>query len=199
MSWKTEVDELNRQRQMAQEMGGTDSVAFHHGRNKLTVRERIDLLQDPNSFQEIGAIAGTATWSGDQVDQLKPSNTVIGTCRINGRKIAFSGGDFTIRGGASDAAIGNKSQYAEQYALKARLPYVRLLDATGGSVKTFEQIGRTYLPGNSGTNISAELLQYVPVVSAVLGSVAGLPAVQACLCHFNIMVKGRRQVFVAGP
>ena len=199
MSWKTEVDELNRQRQMAQEMGGTDSVAFHHGRNKLTVRERIDLLQDPNSFQEIGAIAGTATWSGDRVDQLKPSNTVIGTCHINGRKIAFSGGDFTIRGGASDAAIGNKSQYAEQYALKARLPYVRLLDATGGSVKTFEQIGRTYLPGNSGTNISAELLQYVPVVSAVLGSVAGLPAVQACLCHFNIMVKGTSQVFVAGP
>ena len=124
---------------------------------------------------------------------------MIGTCRINGRKITFSGGDFTIRGGASDAAIGNKSQYAEQYALKARLPYVRLLDATGGSVKTFEQIGRTYLPGNSGTNISAELLQYVPVVSAVLGSVAGLPAVQACLCHFNIMVKGTSQVFVAGP
>ncbi len=39
----------------------------------------------------------------------------------------------------------------------------------------------------------------VPVVSAVLGSVAGLPAVQACLCHFNVMVKGTTQVFVAGP
>lgn len=199
MSWESEVDELNRQRAMAEEMGGADSVAFHHGRGKLTVRERVEVLQDPGTFQEIGAIAGTATWDGDEVTGLKPSNTVVGTCRINGRKVAFSGGDFTIRGGASDAAIGNKSQFAEQFALKTRLPYVRLLDATGGSVKTFEQIGRTYLPGNSGTFTSAELLQFVPVVSAVLGSVAGLPAVQACLCHFNVMVKGTSQVFVAGP
>ena len=66
-------------------------------------------------------------------------------------------------------------------------------------MKTFEQIGRTYLPGNSGTDVSSQLLQAVPVVSAVLGSVAGLPAVQACLCHFNVMVKGTSQVFVAGP
>ena len=66
-------------------------------------------------------------------------------------------------------------------------------------MRTFEQMGRTYLPGNAGTNISSELLQYVPVVSAVLGSVAGLPAVQACMCHFNVMVKNTSQVFVAGP
>ena len=76
---------------------------------------------------------------------------------------------------------------------------MRLLDATGGSVKTFEKMGRTYLPGGAGTNLSAELLQLVPVVSAVLGSVAGLPAVQACLCHFNVMVRNTSQVFVAGP
>ena len=62
MSWKTEVDELNRQRQMAQEMGGADSVEFHHGRNKLTVRERVDLLQDPN-----GSVRGNATLALGQV------------------------------------------------------------------------------------------------------------------------------------
>ena len=66
-------------------------------------------------------------------------------------------------------------------------------------MRTFEQIGRTYLPGNAGTNLSAQLMQHVPVVSAVLGSVAGLPAVHACMCHFNVMVKGTSQVFVAGP
>jgi acetyl-CoA carboxylase carboxyltransferase component len=199
MNWKADVEELERQTQMARQMGGDDGVAFQHGRGKLTVRERIDELQDPGTFQEIGALAGTATWEGDQVTGLKPSNTVIGTCKINGRKVAFSGGDFTIRGGASDASIGNKGQFAEKLALETRIPYVRLLDATGGSVKTFEKIGRTYLPGNAGTNLSAELLQNIPVVSAVLGSVAGLPAVQACLCHFSVMVKGTSQVFVAGP
>ena len=84
MSWETDVEELERQRAMAREMGGPDSVAFHHGRGKLTVRERVDLLQDEGTFQEIGAIAGTATWDGDEVTALKPSNTVIGTCRVGG-------------------------------------------------------------------------------------------------------------------
>lgn len=199
MSWEDEVEEIRRQRAMAEAMGGPEGVAFQHGRGKLTVRERIDLLQDPGTFQEIGALAGTATWDGDRVSHLKPSNTVIGTCRVDGRKVALSGGDFTIRGGASDAAIGNKGQYIEREALRTRIPYVRLLDATGGSVRTFEKIGRTYLPGSAGTDSSAELLQTVPVVSAVLGSVAGLPAVQAALCHFSVMVRGTSQVFVAGP
>ncbi len=199
LSWEAEVDEIRRQRAMAEAMGGREGVAFQHGRGKLTVRERIDLLQDPGTFQEIGALAGTATWDGDRVADLKPSNMVIGTCRINGRKVALSGGDFTIRGGASDASIGHKGQYIEREALKLRVPYIRLLDATGGSVRTFETIGRTYLPGSAGTDASAELLQTVPVVSAVLGSVAGLPAVQAALCHFSVMVRGTSQVFVAGP
>ena len=199
MSWQSDVDELARQTAMAREMGGADGVAFQHGRGKLTVRERIDLLADPDSFHEVGALAGTARWDGDRVEHLKPSNTVIGTCRVEGRKVAFSGGDFTIRGGASDAAVGNKAEFVENLALSSRIPYVRLLDATGGSVKTFEKIGRTYLPGNPAGALGVELLQTVPVAAAVLGSVAGLPAVQVCLSHFNVMVRGTSHVFVAGP
>ncbi|MCY4557636.1 MAG: hypothetical protein OXF79_14880, partial [Chloroflexi bacterium] len=130
MSWNDDVNEIERQRRMAEEMGGADSVAFQHGRGKLTVRERIDLLADPGSFHEIGPLAGTATWEDGSVAALKPSNMVVGTVRVDGRKVAFSGGDFTIRGGASDANIGNKSRFAEQFALRSRLPFVRLLDAT---------------------------------------------------------------------
>jgi acetyl-CoA carboxylase carboxyltransferase component len=199
MSWKDDVDELARQNELAKQMGGEDSVAFQHSRGKLTVRERIDLLADADSFNEIGPLAGTATWDGDRVKDLKPSNTIVGTCKINNRKAAFSGGDFTIRGGAADASIGNKSRFIEEFAISNRIPYIRLLDATGGSVKTFEQMGRTYLPNGQGTQAAIELMQTVPVVSAVLGSVAGLPAVQSCMCHFNLMVKGTSQVFVAGP
>ncbi|MCZ6643626.1 MAG: hypothetical protein O7F71_18790 [Gammaproteobacteria bacterium] len=200
MSWRKDVEELRRQEAMAREMGGLAGVEFQHNRGKLTVRERIELLADPGSFQEIGTLAGTPTWDGDRLTNLKPSNTVIGTCRIAGRKVVFSGGDFTIRGGASDANVGNKRGHAENFALSARLPFIHLLDATGGSVKTFVQIGRTYLPGNAaGGGRVAEMLNTIPVVSAVLGSVAGLPAVQAALCHFNVMVRKTSQVFVAGP
>ena len=200
MSWQKDVDELNKQALLAEQMGGQAGVDFQHSRNKLTVRERIDLLADPDSFQEIGKLAGTASWQDGEVTDLKPSNTIIGTCQVNGRKIAFSGGDFTIRGGAADATIGDKRSHIQNLATQARIPFVHLLDSTGGSVKTFEQIGRTYLPGDStGGGMLAEMLDTVPVVSAVLGSVAGLPAVQSCLCHFNIMVKKTSQVFVAGP
>jgi acetyl-CoA carboxylase carboxyltransferase component len=89
---------------------------------------------------------------------------------------------------------------AYRRALEWRVPYIRLLDAAGGSVRSFEEIGRTYLPdGNSFTWPDVELLRTVPVVSAVLGSVAGLPAVNACMAHFSVMVKGTSQLFPGGP
>jgi len=199
MSWQKDVGELKRAKQMAYKMGGEDSIAFHHGRGKLTVRERIDGLQDPGSFQEIGTLAGTPTYADGKLTNLLPANSVIGTLKIDGRKVMVNGGDFTIRGGSADGNIGNKSVVAEGIALDYQIPYVRLLDATGGSVKTVEKIGHTYLPQNVTGDVTTQLLQTVPVVSAVMGSVAGLPAVQACLCHFNLMVRNTSQVFVAGP
>ncbi len=181
-------------------MGGTDSVEFHHGRGKLTVRERINALQDPGTFREVGALAGTPVFdeNGD-LESLTPANYVIGTAELDGRRVVLCGGDFTIRGGAADGNIGQKYIVAETLARDHRMPLIRLLDATGGSVKTFEKLGHTYLPDTESPDISTELLSQVPVVSAVLGSVAGLPAVQACLAHFSIMVKDTSQVFVAGP
>ncbi len=199
MSWESDVEQIRKQTEMAHRMGGEKGVAYQHSQGKLTVRERVELLQDPGSFQEIGTLTGTATWEGDEVVDLQPANAVTGTCRIAGRKVALSGGDFTIRGGSGDASNAEKTFFVERLALTNRIPYVRLLDATGGSVKTFEKIGRTYLPGNMGTGLAAELLQNVPVVSAVLGAVAGAPAIRACMCHFSVMVKKTSQVFVAGP
>ena len=65
MTWQDEVAELERRLGLVREMGGADSVAFHHGRGKLTVRERIDGLADAGSFREIGALAGTPVWNDD--------------------------------------------------------------------------------------------------------------------------------------
>ena len=183
---------------MAREMGGADSVAFHKGRGKLTVRERMNLISDAGSFQETGVLAGRPEWEGVELAKLTPANSVTGVAKIDGRKAVIHGGDFTIRGGAADGGIGDKMGWAVKQAYTRRLPFIRLLDATGGSVRTFETMGRTYLSTNDRT-AEVELLQMVPVVSMVLGSVAGLPAVQAAMCHFNVMVKGTTQVFVAGP
>lgn len=199
MVWQPEIDELNRRKKMAEQMGGAVGIDVQHKRGKLTIRERIDLLTDKDSFQEIGQLAGAATYDGLKLLDVRPSNRVVGLCSLNGRKVVLNGGDFTVRGGAADASIGNKAGHAQNMAGEWRLPYVRLLDSTGGSVKTFEQIGRTYIPTNPVTPGIEKLLCEVPVVSAALGSVAGLPAVDACLAHFNLMVKGISQVFPGGP
>ena len=199
MVWEAEIGELARRRAFAEQMGGDAGIAEQRRRGKLTVRERIELMADPGSFQEIGQLAGAATYDGNDLVHVRPSNMVIGLADIDGRKAVLTAGDFTVRGGASDASIGNKGGHSQKMALDWRLPYVRLLDATGGSVKTFEQIGRTYIPTNPVTPGVEDLLCRVPVVAAVLGSVAGLPAVDSCLAHFNVMVKGTSQVFPGGP
>ncbi|MDP2920327.1 MAG: carboxyl transferase domain-containing protein [Dehalococcoidia bacterium] len=200
MVWQPEIDELKHREHLAEQMGGPEGVQRQHGRGKLTVRERITRLSDPGSFQEIGKLAGGATYEGEKLVSFRPANSVVGLCTIDGRKVILTGGDFTVRGGAADAAVGNKGAHGLRLALNWKLPFIRLLDATGGSVRTFEQIGRTYIPeANEYCAINARLLDIAPVVSAVLGSVAGLPAVEACLAHWSVMVKGISQVFPGGP
>ncbi|MBU2549335.1 MAG: methylmalonyl-CoA carboxyltransferase [Proteobacteria bacterium] len=200
MVWEADIRRLAELKERAGRMGGEEGVARHHARGKLTVRERIDLLADDSSFEEIGSLTGSAVYEGDRLVDFTPGNTVMGLVELDGRRAVVSGGDFTVRGGAADAPGGlEKADHAERLAFEWRLPYIRLLDATGGSVRTFEQIGYTYIPWGPGTTYSARLMQVVPVVSLVLGSVAGLPAVETCLAHFSVMVKGTSQVFVAGP
>src|SRR4030043_2485218 len=199
MDWKPEIDELNYRKELASRIGGREGIERQRKRGKLTVRERIAKLADPGSFMEIGGLTGTGVYEGDKLVDFTPANMVIGTCAVNGRKVVVSGGDFTVRGGAADASVGNKHGFANQLSLKYRIPYIRLLDATGGSVRTFEQIGRTYIPMNLGTYPVEELLCPSPVVALALGSVAGLPAVEVCLSHFSVMVKGISHVFAGGP
>ena len=198
MSWQPEVDELRRRTEMALQMGGPDSVAFHKSRGKLTVRERIDLLSDPGSFREGGVLAGTPDWDGIKLKKLTPANSVTGFVKIDGRKAMVLGGDFTIRGGAADGALADKGIWALKQAYSNRIPFIRLLDAAGGSVRTFEKIGRTYL-STADRTMEFDIMQRVPCVSAILGSAAGLPAIYGVFCHFNVMVQGTSQLFAGGP
>lgn len=198
-----DVRELRRRLAFAAELGGAESVAFHHGRGKLTVRERLELLVDPGSLREFGALAGRSTYDEhNRLVSFTPKGEVTAMARIDGRKVVISGGDFTVRGGSAATGAGGLGEElrATERAREWKLPYIRLLDAAGGSVRGFEEIGRTYLPdGNSFTVHDVDLLNEVPVVSAVLGSVAGLPAVHACMAHFNVMVEGISQIFPGGP
>jgi acetyl-CoA carboxylase carboxyltransferase component len=201
MSWQSELDELERRRQLALQMGGAEGVARQHAQGKLTVRERLERLLDPGSLQEFRTLVGSATYQDEQLTGFVPKPSVEGFGRIGGRKVVVNGGDFTVRGGSArdSGGLGHELSATER-AMEWRLPYVRLLDAAGGSVRSFEALGRTYLPdGNIWSAQEVKLLNRSPVVSAVMGSVAGLPAVNACIAHFNLMVKDTSQLFPGGP
>jgi acetyl-CoA carboxylase carboxyltransferase component len=203
MSWQQEVAELNRRKQLAEQMGGAEGVARQKARGKLNVRERIDAFADKNSFREFMGLVGAGQYEDNKLVGFTPKPQVEGTVLVNGRKVVVRASDFSVRGGAGGSSGGGQLGQELPSSARAtewRLPFVRLLDAAGGSVRGFEELGRTYLPdGNIYTSPEVKLLSLVPVVSAVLGSVAGLPAIYGPMSHFSVMVKDISHLFPGGP
>src|SRR3954451_6098310 len=183
-------------------MGGAERVTRQHNAGRLTVRERIDRLLDAGSWRESGALTGTATYDAEgSLKEFVPTNFVTGVGAIEGRRVVVAADDFTVRGGAADASIHEKQVYAERMAGETGIPLVRLIDGTGGggSVKTLEEQGRTYVPYNPGWDHVVANLARIPVVSCALGPVAGLGAARLVSSHVAIAVRTISQVFVAGP
>ena len=204
MSWEPELEELRRREELARRMGGPERVERQHASGRLTVRERIERLLDPDSFHETGRARRAAPRYGEdgELEGFLPANMVVGQGRIDGRRVAVQGDDFTVRGGAADAAIWEKAIYAERLAHDLRIPLVRLVDGTGGggSVKSLEDMGFSYVPPLPGFEVAVrEPARSVPVVAAALGPVAGLGAARVVCSHFSVIVRGRAQLFVAGP
>ncbi len=202
MSWEKEIEELNRRSALADEMGGADKVARQHEFGKLTIRERLDKIVDASSFHEIGKLAGVASYDDEgNLRTFTPSNFVFGTAEIDGRPVIVSGDDFTVRGGSADASIAGKRLQAEGLANELRLPHIRLVDGMGGggSVKTIEAAGRTYIPRIAGWEVIVGHLGIAPSVSLALGSVAGIGAARVATSHYSVIVAGTAQMMIAGP
>ena len=201
MSWDKELDEVARRRELAFRMGGADKVARQHASGKLTVRERIEALLDPGSFRETGTIAGSARYDGTELVDFMPANQIAGHGTIDARPVAVVGDDFTVRGGAADASIYEKLLYPERLAHDLRMPIIRLVDGTGGggSVRTLESKGFTYVPALPGWHVLDANLTRVPVIGLALGSVAGLGAARVAASHYSLMVRETAQIFAAGP
>ena len=134
MSWEPELEELRRREALAREMGGAERVARQHASGRLTVRERIERLFDPGTFHETGALAGSRRPTTRTASSpTSPRRTwSAGRARSRAARAVVQGDDFTVRGGAADAAIWQKMVYAERLAHDLRLPLVRLVDGTGG-------------------------------------------------------------------
>src|SRR5262245_4576062 len=202
MTWDPELEELKRREALAERLGGRERVERQRAAGRLTIRERIARLLDPDTFHEVGKIAGRASYDAenDLVD-LTPSNFVFGRGRIDGRPVVVGGDDFTVRGGSADATIKDKHNQCERMAHDLRLPLVRLVEGSGGggSVKTIETTGRANVPAVAGWEHVVANMATIPRVALGLGSVAGLGAAHLAAAHYSVMIKGLSALFVAGP
>ncbi|MDP6977734.1 MAG: carboxyl transferase domain-containing protein [Myxococcota bacterium] len=206
MSWKEEVDEIAKRRELAKQMGGEEAVAKQHERGRLTIRERIDGLVDRESFSEQGPLAGHSEVDEDgQLVSFTPGNYILGLAKIDGRPVAVGGEDFTQRGGSPTPAGLRKSVYAEELACRYRVPLVRFLEGGGGSVRgTGKQKAGPRPAGDPVFSRPrfesfAHVMATAPVVSAAMGAVAGFPAARLAASHLSIMTRETSQVLIAGP
>ena len=206
MSWEKDVKEIKKRESLVLKQGGDESVDIQHKKGRKTIRERIDLILDKNTFDEIGKIAGSPIYNDkNELENYVPANFLLGFGKINNRDVIIGGEDFTLKGGSPNSAGLRKSIYTEELALKYKIPLVRLHEGGGGSVTGAGGSSKRPKTPNSDPVFSrnrfqslAECLGVVPVASAALGPVAGLPAARLVASHFSVMTK-RSQVLIAGP
>jgi acetyl-CoA carboxylase carboxyltransferase component len=205
MEWDVAIEEMRLRREAVRRMGGTERVERHHSQGKLTIRERIERAVDPDTFFEVGTTMGRARYddNGDIVDYL-PGAFVTGLAELDGRLVTIGGEDFTISGGSPAGMHKDARMFMQPMSLQYGVPLVQLCDGAGASAASYEGSGgqgsgRMSLPPGTQWWWDVQLLNKVPVVSAVVGSCAGHVAARAVLSHFSVMAKGTGQIFPAGP
>ena len=204
MSWQDQIDEIHQRRALAKQQGGAEAVDKHHAKGRLTIRERIDGLLDDNSFDEVGEGAGVPDYDENgKLKDFQPANFILGFGQLDGRKVIVGGEDFTVKGGSPNPAGLRKSVYTEELALQYKMPLIRLHEGGGGSVGGTGQDKKRRPLGEPVFSTSrfvplAKTLGVVPVATAALGPVAGLPAARLVASHFSVMTENAA-VLIAGP
>src|SRR5215217_1256869 len=188
------LDDMNRR---AEAGGGEDRVRRQRDAGKLTARERIDLLFDPGTFEEIDKFITHRCRDFGMSEQLIPGDGVIaGHGRINGRLAFAFAQDFTVFGGSLSETNAAKIVKVMDLALKMGAPIVGLNDSGGARI----QEGVLSLGGYADIFLRNTLASgVVPQISAVMGPCAGGAVYSPALTDFIFMVDRTSHMFVTGP
>ncbi len=189
--------ELRAMRDKARLGGGAQRIAAQHEKGKLTARERLDLLLDPGSFNELEPFL---THQGDELgvttERIAGDGVVTGYGQVDGRTVFVYAQDFTVFGGTLGEMQGRKICRLMDLALRDGAPIVGLIDSGGARI----QEGVRSLGGY------AELFQrnarysgVIPQVSVMLGPCAGGAAYSPALTDLIIMVEQHSFMFLTGP
>jgi acetyl-CoA carboxylase carboxyltransferase component len=178
------------------QMGGPDGVAKHHASGRLTVRERIERLIDPDSWLETGLLAKPEL----RREKPIPGDAVVtGYARLNGRDIAVIGIDSSVMAGTTAPTSMRKQSRLIETAQRVGLPIVLLCDADGGRIPDVMGWRFSGLPLDFQTFLAPLPGQAkVPRAAAILGPSYGDSALHASTAHFVVMVRSG-SVALSGP
>ncbi len=191
------LDTLRSMRTRALEGGGPERMATQHARGKLTARERLALLLDDGSFQEMGALATHDETEFGLADQRYPGDGVVaGFGKINGRRVAVFAQDFTVLGGSFSKVQSNKISRIQDLALESGVPLIGLNDSGGARIQ--EGVGSLAAYGEVFVrNVLASGV--IPQISLILGPCAGGAVYSPALTDFVVMVRDTSSMFLTGP
>lgn len=192
-----QLRQLRAMRERAVQGGGQERIDQQHARGKLTARERLALLLDEGSFQEIGALATHNITDFDMTEQRYPGDGIItGFGKINARRVAVYAQDFTVLGGSFSEVQSHKICRIQDLALESGIPLIGLNDSGGARI----QEGVRSLAGYGETftrNVLASGV--IPQIAVMLGPCAGGSVYSPALMDFVIMTRRTSFMFLTGP
>ncbi|MCH7786120.1 MAG: methylmalonyl-CoA carboxyltransferase, partial [Chloroflexi bacterium] len=190
-------DELRQKKEEALLGGGSRRIEAQHKRGKLTARERVGLLLDEGTFEELDAfVLHRSTEFGLDKQKFLGDAVVTGYGRVNGRMTFVYSQDFTILGGSLSEAVAQKVCKVMDLAMNTGAPIVGLIDSGGARI----QEGVDSLAGYSSIfhrNVRASGV--IPQISVILGPAAGGATYSPALTDFVFMVSGVGQMYITGP
>lgn len=196
-SIEDKIQTLESMNQEALLGGGEDRIEKQHEKGKLTARERIDLLLDQGSFQEIGKfVTHRATDFGMDKQKILGDGVVTGYGTIDGRLVYVFSQDFTVFGGSLSETFAEKIVKIMDMAMKNGAPVIGLNDSGGARI----QEGVVSLGGYADIFYRNTLASgVVPQISAILGPCAGGAVYSPAITDFIFMVEQSSYMFVTGP
>ena len=200
MSSHKNSDKLRRLQKIKEDSllgGGKARIDDQHKKGKLTARERLTILLDPESFEEIDALVQhRSTDFGMDEQKILGDGVVTGSGAINGRLVFVFSQDFTVFGGSLSETHAEKICKIMDMAMKTGAPVIGLNDSGGARI----QEGVVSLGGYADIFLRNTLASgVVPQISAVMGPCAGGAVYSPAITDFVFMVKGTSYMFVTGP
>ena len=192
-----QLDDLLGKKAQGRLGGGQRRIDTQHKRGKLTARERIDLLMDEGTFEELDVFVQHRATGFGLADQKYPGDAVVtGYGKVNGRLTFVFSQDFTVFGGSLSEAVGQKICKVMDLAANSGAPMVGLIDSGGARI----QEGILSLAGYADIFLrNVRSSGVIPQISVILGPAAGGATYSPALTDFIFMVRGMGQMYITGP